>query len=96
MIASGLGTLLYARVGILVSQTHQLHFAYFNIAVQCHAINSPMNGSVLISGTGAGVYQETATYACETGFNLVGSLERVCQIGGKWSGSAPIYQSEYV
>ncbi|CAI7994700.1 CUB and sushi domain-containing protein 3 [Geodia barretti] len=38
-----------------------------------------MSGSLLISGTGAGVYQETATYACETGFNLVGMSMRVCQ-----------------
>ncbi|CAI8052865.1 CUB and sushi domain-containing protein 3 [Geodia barretti] len=60
--------------------------------VQCPTLNSPMNGSVLISGTGVGVYQETATYACKTGFNLVGSLERVCQSDGTWSGSAPTCQ----
>ena len=52
-----------------------------------------MNGSLLISGTGVGVYQETATYACETGFNLVGMSERVCQSDGTWSGSAPTCQS---
>ena len=54
-----------------------------------------MNGSLLISGTGVGVYQETATYACETGFNLVGSVERTCQSDGTWSGSAPTCQSKF-
>ena len=54
-----------------------------------------MSGSLLISGTGAGVYQETATYACETGFNLVGMSVRVCQSNGTWSGSDPTCQSKY-
>ena len=54
-----------------------------------------MSGSLLISGTGGGVYQETVTYACETGFNLVGMSERVCQSNGTWSGSAPTCQSKY-
>ena len=95
LTASGLETLLYAMVGILVSQTHQLHFAYFNPAVQCPDLDSPMSGSLLISGTGAGVYQETVTYACETGFNLVGMSERVCQSNGTWSGSDPTCLSKY-
>ena len=82
-------------IGILVSQTHQLHFAYFNPAVQCPDLSSPMNGSVLISGTGVGVYQETATYACDTGFNLVGLVRRVCQSDGTWSGSDPTCQGKY-
>ncbi|CAI7994706.1 P-selectin [Geodia barretti] len=59
---------------------------------QCPDLSSPMSGSLLISGTGAGVYQETATYACETGFNLVGMSERVCQSDGTWSGSDPTCQ----
>ena len=54
-----------------------------------------MNGSLLISGTGAGVHQETVTYACDTGFNLVGIVRRVCQSGGMWSGSDPTCQSKY-
>ena len=57
-------------------------------------LSSPMNGSLLIPGTGVGVYQETATYACETGFNLVGMSERVCQSDGTWSGSDPTCQSK--
>ncbi|CAI7994708.1 P-selectin [Geodia barretti] len=60
--------------------------------VQCPDLSSPMSGSLLISGTGAGVYQETATYACETGFNLVGMSMRVCQSDGTWSGSDPTCQ----
>ena len=53
-----------------------------------------MNGSLLISGTGAGVYQETATYACETGFDMFGLPERVCQSDATWSGSGPTCQSK--
>ena len=63
--------------------------AYFNTAVQCPTLDSPMNGSLLISGTGVGVYQETATYACETGFDMFGLPERVCQSDASWSGSGP-------
>ena len=67
----------------------------FNTAAQCPTLTSPMNGSLLISGTGAGIYQETATYSCETGFNLVGMSERVCQSDGTWSRSDPTCQSKY-
>ena len=73
----------------------KLHLAYFNAVVQCPPLISPTNGGLLISGTGGGVYQETVTYACETGFNLVGMSERVCQSNGTWSGSAPTCQSKY-
>ena len=66
-----------------------------NTAVQCPTLDSPMNGSLLISGTGVGVYQETATYACATGFALDGMSERVCQSDGTWSGSDPTCQSKY-
>ena len=66
--------------------------AYFNTAVQCPPIGNPVNGSLLISGTG--VYQDTALYVCEDGFNLVGMSERVCQSDGIWSGSAPTCNSK--
>ena len=69
-----------------------MDLAYLNTAVQCPPIGSPVNGSLLISGTG--VYQDTALYVCEDGLNLVGVSERVCQSDGTWSGSAPTCQSK--
>ena len=63
-----------------------MDLVYFNTAVSCPPIGSPVNGSLIISVTG--VYQDTALYVFEDGFNLVGMSERVCQSDGTWSGSA--------
>ena len=60
-----------------------MDLAYLNTAVQCSPIGSPVNGSLLISGT-----QDTALSVFEDGLNLVGMSECVCQSNGTWSGSA--------
>ena len=31
-----------------------------------------------------------ATYVCDTGFNLIGDMQRICQENEDWSGSEPI------
>ena len=55
-------------------------------AVDCGSLTDPGNGSVTLTvGT-------TATYSCNTGYNLVGDSTRTCQATGKWSGSAPTCQ----
>ncbi len=56
-------------------------------AVNCGNLTVPMNGIVdTSSGT---TYQETATYTCNDGYQLVGALTRTCQDNGEWSLSAP-------
>ena len=65
---------------------------YFLIltAVDCGSLTDPDNGQVdHTAGTSLG---QTATYSCNTGYNLVGDSTRTCQAEGEWSGSAPTCQ----
>ena len=58
--------------------------------MDCGNLTDPDNGSVIHSaGTTLG---QTATYSCDTGYNLVGNSTRTCQAIGNWSGSAPTCQ----
>ena len=50
--------------------------------VDCGTLTNPANGQVSTNG-------KTATYNCNTGYNLVGDSTRTCQAIGNWSGSAP-------
>ena len=60
------------------------------IVVDCGNLTDPANGQVdLTSGT---TFGQTATYSCNTGYNLVGDSTRTCQATGVWSGSAPTCQ----
>ena len=56
-------------------------------AEDCGILTNPSNGQV--SHTAGTTYQQTATYSCDTGYNLVGDSTRICQAGGVWSGSEP-------
>ena len=58
--------------------------------VDCGNLTDPANGQVdLTSGT---TFGQTATYSCNTGYNLVGDSTHTCQATGNWSGSAPTCQ----
>ena len=58
-----------------------------NTGVQCPTLDPPSNGRLEIAGTGG--YEDVVTCSCDTGFNLVGMPQRVCQSDGTWSGSEP-------
>ena len=58
-------------------------------AVACGVLTNPANGQVGQTGT---TFGQTATYKCNTGYNMVGSSTRTCQATGVWSGSAPTCQ----
>ena len=60
-----------------------------SLAVDCSALSDPANGQVSTTGT---TFGQTATYSCDTGYNLVGDSTRTCQATGEWSGSAPTCQ----
>ena len=51
----------------------------------CGALTGPTNGSVSAPTT---TYGATATYSCNTGFNVVGTATRTCLDTGTWGGSA--------
>ena len=61
-----------------------------SIAVNCGALTNPDNGSV--SHTAGTTFGQTATYSCNTGYNLVGGTTLICQATGVWSGNAPTCQ----
>ena len=73
------------------SRCVNLHFIFVILAVSdCGSLTDVVNGSVThTSGTAFG---GTATYSCNTGYNLVGDSTRTCQATGVWSGSAPTCQ----
>ena len=69
-------------------------FLFLATAVDCGNLTDLANGSVKHTpGTTLG---QTATYSCNTGYNLVGDSTRTCQATGNWSGSAPSCPGMYV
>ena len=58
--------------------------------VDCGNLTDPDNGQV--NHTAGTTFGKTATYSCNTGYNLVGDSTRTCQATGNWSGSAPACQ----
>ena len=69
-------------------QVTLIYMVYYTLtAVDCGNLTDPHNGQVdHTAGTTLG---QTATYSCNTGYNLVGDSTRTCQATGNWSGSAP-------
>ena len=62
--------------------------------MNCGTLTDPANGSVNhTAGTTSG---QTATYSCDTGYNLVGESTRTCQAEGNWSGNAPTCEGMYI
>ena len=58
--------------------------------MKCGNLTDPANGQVdQTTGTAVG---QTATYSCNTGYNLVGNSTRTCQATGNWSEGAPTCQ----
>ena len=55
--------------------------------MDCGALSGPANGQV--SHTTGTTLGRTATYSCNTGYNLMGDSIRTCQVNGMWSGSEP-------
>ena len=66
----------------------------FLTAVDCGNLPDPDNGQV--NHTAGTTFGQTATYSCNTGYNLVGDSTRTCQATGNWSGSVPTCRGMYV
>ena len=60
-----------------------MHYA----VADCGTLSGPGNGSV--SHTAGTTEGQTATYSCNTGYNLMGDSTRTCQADGMWSRSEP-------
>ncbi|CAI8000473.1 Sushi, von Willebrand factor type A, EGF and pentraxin domain-containing protein 1, partial [Geodia barretti] len=59
-------------------------------SIECEDLQSPENGLVIVPSRLPG---STATYSCNTSFNLIGSQTRSCLNNGFWSGVVPICQA---
>ena len=65
-----------------------LFLIILNIVVDCGPLGIPVNGQVdMSSGT---TFMSTATYTCNTGYNLIGPISRTCGSDGVWFPAAPI------
>ena len=73
------------------SRCINLHIIFLLLTVDCGNLTDPANGRV--NHTAGTTFGQTATYSCNTGYNLVGDSTRTCQATGNWSGSAPTCQS---
>ena len=62
--------------------------------MDCGTLTNPVNGQV--NHTAGTTFEQTATYSCNTGYNLVGDGTRTCQATGVWSGNAPTCQGTAV
>ena len=63
-------------------------------AVDCGNLTDPANGQV--DHTTGNTLGQTATYSCNTGYDLVGDSNRTCQATGNWSESAPTCAGTFV
>ena len=92
MYLKGCGVSLYTVCCVDVSSNIDLHgvlhlmYSHFAV-VDCGSLTDPANGRV--DHTAGTPFGQTATYSCNTGYNLVGDSTLTCQASGNWSGSAP-------
>ena len=63
-----------------------LHCLY--LIVICHSLNKVANGILTCSlgDDGFPSYEDTCSFTCNTGYELLGSDTRTCQSDGSWSG----------
>ena len=73
--------------GVTSSRCRNLHDVFLILTVvDCGNLTDIANGQV--DHTAGTTFKQTATYSCNTGYNLVGDSIRTCQAIGNWSGSA--------
>ena len=65
----------------------------YGTGVVCEGFSDSLeNGNVTVSVSGT-AYREVVNYACDMGYNLVGSAGRICQEDGTLSGRQPVCSS---
>jgi len=63
------------------------HSHHFLLLVICPQLAMPENGTISCSLGDDGVlsYKDTCSYTCNTGYELIGSDQRMCLFDGTWS-----------
>ena len=73
-----------------------LYTKFFPAAI-CSELSNPAFGTATLSGR---TISSTATYTCNSGYNLVGTTTRTCEelnsATADWSGTAPICERMYM
>ena len=67
-------------------KTFYRSLASFSTAL-CPDLSDPTNGTVTVMGTSVG---DTASYTCNYGFELIGSMSVTCTSDGTWSDQPPM------
>ena len=60
------------------------------IEIRCDTLLAPANGEIIScrSGrVGVGYEEDTCSFTCNTGYELISTDTRTCQSNGSWSGS---------
>lgn len=55
-------------------------------AVDCGPLEAPLNGTRVGEKT---TYLTKITFHCDDGFDMIGSISRICQANKQWSGNEP-------
>ena len=63
------------------------------LEIVCPDLDDPDNGDVDTDGNTPG---STATYTCNSGFELMGKGTRSCQSSGEWDGVPPVCMSKHL
>ena len=64
---------------------------HFSLEITCPNLADPANGAVMVEGMNPG---DTATYTCNSGFELVGADTLTCGSDGMWSPDLPVCTRE--
>lgn len=69
---------------------------FFQIVILCFDLPAPENGSVIYN---SGIISRRpigsiGSYSCNTGYLLVGNVDRTCQSDGSWNGSRSICEGK--
>lgn len=54
--------------------------------IRCGYVGSISNGNVTVTKSS---YNGTASFECDTGYEMIGVSQRICQLNGKWSERNP-------
>ena len=65
---------------------------YLTLALPCETISSLTHGNITCSGY---VTDQSCSYQCSSGFNLIGPDQRKCLPSAQWSGDDPACKRMY-
>ncbi|XP_065903512.1 uncharacterized protein [Dysidea avara] len=79
-----------------ISADNRQPLMQFTIDIRCDTLSTPSNGGMSCSSgrEGVGYEGDTCGFTCNTGYELTGSDNRICQSNGSWSGDESVCREE--